>query len=144
MSKLDVFEKYGFDEALETEGVWRYLATNADGSQDLDGPALLIAAFGNEESQQVTVELRDRHLKELEAKTPEAKKLSRQLLVQMLARTILLGWKNLTMAGEDVTYSQESAIKLLNFRRFREQVIGLALDEGAYRAKVAEEDVKNS
>lgn len=131
---MDLFAKFGFDDTLETKGVWC----------DLGDGSCLIARFGNEKHQQTMVELRTAYKKELEADTPESQKLSRDLLIRTLVNTIVLDWKGMSYGGKELPYTPENATKVLQHREFREWVIGQALNADHYRATVLEEDLGNS
>jgi hypothetical protein len=131
---MDLFDDYGFDDTLETQGVWKPLKDSA----------FLLARFGNERHQQLMVELRTQYKEELAAQTPEGKKLQRDLLIKTLVDSILLNWKNVSYGGQPLEYSKEAATKVLQHRQFREWVIGTSMDEDSYRAALLEDDVKNS
>lgn len=131
---LDIFTTYATDEKLEVEGAWRVLQGDA---------RLLLARSGNEKYVKKLNELYTLHQQKLDEKTPEADKLSRDLMNDVLATTILVGWENLSYKGKLIEYSVENAKMLLSHSEFRDKVAAMAQDVEAYRAKLEEEQLGN-
>ncbi|MCY1561171.1 hypothetical protein D9M68_983980 [compost metagenome] len=64
-------------------------------------------------------------------------------MVDAMARTLLLGWKNLGFRGQPLEYSVDNAKLLLSVKDFRELVLKHANDAETYRVVVEEEAAKN-
>ena len=134
---MEFYTIYGFDEKLENDGVWMTL------DPESEKPAkVLVGALNSERYQQAVFKLRQANLEALTA-NPDSDALAKSLMVEAMAETILLGWENVTFNGEELVYSKDNAMKLLQFRQFRETVMIFAMERENYRAKVAEADAKN-
>lgn len=132
---LDIFTTFATDEKLEVEGTWR----------DLQGGArLLLARAGNDRYNKKLNELYTLHQEKLTGKTPEADKLNKDLMNEVLATTILVGWENLSYKRQPIQYSVENAKMLLSHGEFRDKVVAMAQDVEAYRAKLEDEQLGNS
>ena len=130
---MDVFKTYAVDEAREEAGAW----------MELGDAELLIARGNNPRFTRLFTRLVKQHKRILDSQTEEADKLAQRLHVQALAETVLLGWKNLQYQGEEITYSHENAIKLLNHKEFYAQVIRLSDDLEAFKLYQDKELEKN-
>lgn len=132
---MDIFDEFATDEKLEIEGAW----IDYD-----DKTQFLIAREYNDHFQRVFSETQEKHARELKAKTDAAKKLSGRLMIEIMAKTILLGWKGpVKVRGVAIEYSFENAVKLLEFKGFRGWVASQAGNEGNYKAQAEEADAKN-
>ena len=136
---MDVLKKHGFDEDLEVNGVWKPLPEG-------EGVELLVARWQNMAFQTMMMEARAPHqdaLRNGDVATQE--KVKREVLIEVCAKTILLGWRGpLTYGGVPLEYSYENAKKVLALRGFREEVVILAMEDEAYRLKIEAEEAKNS
>jgi hypothetical protein len=80
----------------------------------------------------------------LDSKGPEAEKRSDEIYVEVLSKTVLLGWKGTIMyKGEPMPYSRENAIKLLKLKDFRNRVIEVAGEFEHFKLVKDSEDEKN-
>jgi hypothetical protein len=131
---LDIFTTFATDEKLEVEGVWRALQGDS---------RLLLARSGNERYIKKLNDLYTLHQQKLSEKTPEAEKLNRDLMNEVIASTILLGWENLSYKRKPIAYSVENAKMLLAHSEFRDKVVAMAQDMDAYRAKLEDEQLGN-
>lgn len=132
---MDIFDAFATDEKLEVEGAW----IDYD-----DKTKFLIAREYNDHFQRVFSETQEKHARALKGKTEEAKKLSGKLMVEIMAKTILLGWEGpVKVRGVPVEYSFENAVKLLEFKGFRGWVANQASNEANYKASAEAEDAKN-
>lgn len=123
--KMDILATYVTDEKLETEGTWFPLSKTAK---------LLIARSGN-----------PNYVKVLRAKMKEAQldlstgdeadQLAEMVIIDVLAETVLLGWKGITHKGVDVPFSRETARTYLKVPEFRRKVVALSENFESYRAK---------
>lgn len=121
---LDVFNEYATKEHLENDGTW----------VELGDAKFLIARTGNKRYVRKLSKAVDRHKKLLDRKDDAADKLSDQIMVDVIAETILLGWQGVSFKGETMPYSLENAKTLLAIKDFRRQIVELADDFDAYKA----------
>lgn len=130
---MDIFESFATDEKLEVEGSWFPLTTKS---------SVLVGREGN---TRYSARLRDAFSKnqiDLDAGGKDADNLADMLVVEVMADTILLGWKGLSYKGKAVEYSPEMARTMLRIKDFRKKVVEFSRTFAAYQAK-AEEEQKN-
>jgi hypothetical protein len=128
---MDVFEQYATDETKEVEGVWCELG---------DGASVLVARAGNRRYSRLLGREIERNQRALDAKGDASDELSDKIVIDVMAQTILLDWKNLTFKREPLAYSTDNARKLLSVKDFRQHVSKLSNDFDAYR--VAQENAQ--
>ncbi len=124
---MDIIATFSTDEALETQGKWFPLSKTAK---------VLVARAGN-----------DNYLEALRAKMQEAQldltagkeaeKLAEDLIIEVMADTILLGWEGLKSGDKLVPYSREQARSYLRIKDFRKKISAFSDNFEAYR-KAAE------
>jgi len=137
---MDVFTQYATDEVKEAEGVWDCLGRD----DDPKAPALLIARSGNKKYTKMITQQVEKHQRELDLKNDAADELSDQLMIEVMARTILLGWKNLEFKGQPLEVSIENAKLLLSVKDFRKLVARKSDDIERYRVAHEVEQGKDS
>lgn len=137
---MDIHALFATDESgVEISGVWRQYG-------DVE---FLIARAGNKKYGDLLGELVTQNKPALDAKGEEANKLSDRLLIEVMAKTILLGWrhrnpeKQVEWKGEPVAYSVSTAQEMLALKDFRRLVAGWSEDMDQYRLKKLEEQQKN-
>lgn len=122
---MDVYTAFATDETLETEGKWFPLSKTA---------SVKVARSGNAKYvEMLRARLKDAQL-DLMA-TKEADELAESILVDVMAETVLLGWKGLTFQGDDLPVNAASARKLLAVKDFRRKVSGFSENFEAFRVK---------
>lgn len=131
---MDIFNSYATDENLENNGT----------DFPLGDATLLIARAGNRKySREITKAVEKRRV-ELDQGGPDATdaaaeaagKVSDEIMVDVMARTILLGWGgNFTFKGAPMAYSEANARTVLAVKDFRKHVASLAESMEAYKAK---------
>jgi len=131
---IDVFEKYATDEKKEISGAEVSLG---------GGTTILVARLNNDNHAARIHELCELNREILDNDDEEARKLDKDLFIQVLAETVLLGWKNLSYKGKKLTYSKSNAMTLLAMRDFRNMVIAEASKFDNFKAKAEESDIKN-
>lgn len=134
---LDVFKKYAVNLDAEVDGVWRHL----------HGADFLIARSGNKNFNKALTEAYEKNREALEAGGDKADELAEQVMLGVMADTVILDWKNVGLKGKELPYSRENVIKLLSMpelRDFRIEIMNLAEDAEAYRLKEEAEQTKNS
>lgn len=137
---LDIFETFASDEIAEVEGVWVNLIAATDTEPE---SAILVARDGNTECEQLVEQLMARHADELIEDGPDRAALNRKIEIEVTARTILKGWKNLRYSKEPIDYSYENAVKLLQHKDFRNLVLFHARQRAAYMQKLEDTVAKN-
>ena len=123
---LDIFAKYATDESLEANGTWREIGGGAE---------LLVARAGNKAYSKLLTKLVENSRKVLDLNDDVADAKSDEIMVAVMANTVLLDWKGISFKGEDLPYSVENAKKLLAIKDFRKVVSGFSEDLSAFRAK---------
>lgn len=133
---FDIFDQYATDENAEVSGAWFPL-----GPKDQDGrqPRLLIGRSGNSEFNKMFASEVDKHQAEMAV---NAEGVGLQIAIEVLAKTILLGWENITYKRKPIEYSHANAKMLLAHRDFREQVERFAREREAFKAKLEDEQGK--
>ncbi len=133
---FDLKTQFETNEQLEIDGVWEDL--------DDEGAGLLIARVGNKAYlkayQKVPIGVR----RQLDSGSlPEG--MGENIVCKLLARTILLDWRNLANDGEEIPYNYENALKMLtSYKDFRDLVWTISTDQSRFREEALEEEAKNS
>lgn len=130
---MDIFKLYATDEAVEVSGAWKEIGP---------GAKILVARAGNDEYAAAIQTEVDTHRLQLELGGKAGKRVNDEIMVRVMARTILKGWEGLTFKGEVVTYSYENACRLLALKEFRALVLEIAGDIENFRIKEEEEQGK--
>lgn len=130
---MDVFAAYATDEKKELEGVWSDIG---------DGAQLLVARAGNRKYARLLGSQIEKHQRALDTKNDAADELSDKILAEVMAQTVLLGWKNIKFKGSELSYSVDNAKMLLAVKDFRSLVSRLSNDFDSYRVAQEEAQVK--
>lgn len=123
---LDIFAKYATDESLENNGTWREIGGGAE---------LLIGRSGNKQYAKLLTKLVEQSRKVLDLGDDVADAKSEEIMTEVLAKTVLLGWKDVEFKGKKLEYSTDNAKMLLKVKDFRRLVVGLSEELDAFRAK---------
>lgn len=127
---MDVFASYATDEVAEVEGRWFPLDKKTK---------VLVARTGNPNYlKAIRQRMKDAQV-DTEDQSDENEKLVSDLVVETMAETILLGWKSLTMKGEDLPYSKANAIKVLSVKGFRTRISSIADKLDSFKVKEEKE-----
>ena len=127
---MDVFASYATDEVAEVEGRWFPLDKKTK---------VLVARTGNPNYlKAIRQRMKDAQI-DTEDQSDENEKLVSDLVVETMAETILLGWKSLTMKGEDLPYSKANAIKVLSVKGFRTRISSIADKLDSFKVKEEKE-----
>jgi hypothetical protein len=121
---LDIFAEYATNDNLENDGTW----------MEVGDAKFLIARSGNKKYTRKLTKAVDRHKKQLDRKDDAADKLSDEIMIGVIAETILLGWEGVAYQGKELPYSLENAKMLLSIKDFRRQIMELADDFDAFKA----------
>lgn len=131
---MDLKKMFAVDEQKENNGVWLEIG---------EGASLLIARTGNEHYNKLLEKLQKPHRAAI-ARNKLSNEVAKTIMIELVAKTVLLGWKNIEYGGEKLEYSYENAKMLLTeLKDFRELVSDLAREEANFRAIEEEEEIKN-
>ena len=132
---VDLFNEFAINETLSQDGVWVHYSGDV---------SFLIARAGNRNYRKVAQHLYQKHSRLLESKTDAANEKLTEIVVESMARGILLGWKgDLQFQGKPLPYSMENARTLLKLERLRDLIDGYSKDEQQFAAVQEEEDEEN-
>ena len=128
---LDIFAEF----AVTDDGVWVPFKGDVE---------FLIARYNNPKFKRRLGYFYEKHRRVLEGKGDAAEQKSNEVMAQVLAETILLGWKGkVRFQGQMMEYSVANAAKMLAVQTFREWVIQQAQDSQAYKAVQDDKDAEN-
>lgn len=133
LAAFDLYDEFATDAALETGGAWVTRGT----------ARFLIARDGNENFADAIAKAFSENEEGIKGDTPEAKELSASLMRGVLAKTILLGWENVSYKKQPLVYSVENAAEMLKHSEFRTWVRQESLKRDHYKAKAEEAAEKN-
>lgn len=123
---MDIFDTYATDENLERDGAWVELSPTAK---------LKVARSNTAEYAKLLNKLADERRPELDLGGDVAEQVSTEILVEVMAQTILRDWQGLTFKKVPMPYSVENAKKLLGVRDFRVRVAQISDERAHYRIK---------
>jgi len=129
---MDILNSFATDEKLETEGKVFPLSKTA---------SIKVARSGNPKY----VSLLRQKMSEAQLDLvggDEADQLAESILIDVMAETILVGWKGIVEGGLEVPYSVSKAKEYLKVKDFRRKVASLSENFEAFKLK-AEVDQKN-
>lgn len=131
---LDIFAQFATDESKEESGVWVEIGGDAE---------LLIARAGNKKYNKMIAREYEKNKKALDLKGDAADALSEQIMIKVMASTILLGFKNIIWKGKEAQYSVALAEEMLKVKDFRKLVAGYSETQEQYKIEAEEEVAKN-
>lgn len=124
---FDVFSQFATDENLENNGTVFPLGK---------GASVTVARAGNAAYAKLLNKLVEQNRVALDAEDEASEELSKSIMIDVYAKTILLGWKNLSFKGEDMgEYTVERAKTLLSIKDFRVHIDKLSNNIDAYKVK---------
>lgn len=130
---LDIFAQFATDESLENNGTWFPIG---------DDSRVLVARSDNRAYAKMLTKLVEQGRKTLDLGGEVADKKSDEIMIEVMANTILLGWESLSFKGEDLEYSVENAKTLLSVKDFRKLIAQFADDTAAFKMKAEVEQGK--
>lgn len=123
------------DETREVEGVWRDLPK---------GAAVKVGRWQNDEFQKMMRRKFKSNRVMLEQDDDISDKVSLDILVEVMAHTILKDVRNLKFGGSVIEkYTPAIGVKLLKVKDFRDKVRAFAEDVNVYRVKQEDDAVKS-
>lgn len=123
---LDIFAQFATDESLEDNGAWFEIG---------GGASVLVARSGNRKYAKMLTKEVERNKKVLDLNDDAADKKSEEIMIAVIAETILLGWKDIVFKKEALEYSIPNAKKLLAVKDFRKAIGQFADDVSAFKFK---------
>jgi hypothetical protein len=131
---MDIFESFATDESKENEGVWTDI-----------GPAakLKLARSGNRKYARLLSRKVEAAGRTLDLKNDQSDDMSDQIMIEVLANTVLLGWDGITYKGQALPYSLDNAKMLLGVKDFRSLVVKLSSDIDTYKKAKEDAAIKN-
>lgn len=128
---LDIFAEFATDEVAEDKGTWFPYGKTA---------RFLVARSGNRAySKALAVAVQERRV-DLQSADPEfAQKVSDEIMTEVIASTLLLGWEGVGYKKKPIDYTPENARELLKHREFRKFVASCADSTMAFRAQEEQE-----
>ena len=134
---IDLFSAFATDTNAEEQGTYTVLPGCGD-------TEFLIARENNPTYNRLLTKLLKQNKVKLDSKGPEAEKVAEGLMVEVMSKSVLLGWKgNILFKGVETTYSRDAAVQLLQIKDFRNKVSEVARDMETFRAVKEAEDEKN-
>jgi hypothetical protein len=131
---MDIFDVYATDETAEVEGRWFPLDKKTK---------VLVARTGNANYLKAIRQRMKAAQIDTEDQSDDNEKLVTDLIIETMAETVLLGWKGMSMKGEELTYSKTNAMKALAVKGFRARISSIADKLESFRVK-EEEDQGNA
>lgn len=132
---MDLVKAFSTDKSLELNGVWVPLGDSAE---------LLIARLNNPEYRKSFESHITRYKSAVEKGTLD-EETAKTILIEVMAKTILLDWKGLTWNEEEFPYSYENAVKVLTeLDDFRDFVTSNAERMNNFKSVQRAAAVKNS
>lgn len=130
--------------------LYNLYATNATQEEEgkdfpLAGNLFKIARSGNKTYNRLMVSLYETHKFTLDKKGPEADACGDQIIIEIMSKSILLGWRDpiVWKDGELLEYSSANAAKILALKEFRKDINRLAENFQNFLAVTEAIDEKN-
>ena len=137
MSSVDLFAAFAVDTAQEQDGT----LTELPGCGDTK---FLIAREGNKNYSKLLQRLVKQNRAVLDSKGAAAEAKSDELMVEVLAKTILIGWEGeISYKGKMYPYTVDAAKMLLAHKDFRANVVGVSSNMETFKLVKDAEDAKN-
>lgn len=128
-------DSYNIDDKLSVEGKWVPIGKNAE---------LKIARLNNESYREFIKKKLKPYKSAMRAGAVDDDLLN-AVVIQAMARHVLLDWKGLKEKGKPLVYSIEECERVLKEKeQFRELVAALANDADLFREAELEDGTKNS
>jgi hypothetical protein len=127
---LDIFDAFATDPELELKGKWFKLGKKA---------RVRVARDGNDNYNEEFKRLFEEHSLALADGGPAADALAADIMLQVQAKTILVGWEGLSFQGKPVEYSVEMAKTMLAVKDFRKKILAMSREFDNFRVKAEEQ-----
>jgi len=137
MSAIDLFSAFATDDTAEQKGT----KTQLPGAGDTN---FYVARDNNKAYIKLLQQRVKQNRAVLDSKGDAAEAKSDEIIIEVMAKTILLGWDGTVMyKGKPLEYSVDNAKVLLSHKEFRAVVNKVAADMEVFKVVKDEEDVKN-
>ena len=137
MSSIDLFSAFAVNTAQEQEGT----PTQLPGCGDT---MFKIAREGNKNYGKLLQKLVKQNRPVLDSKGDAAEAKSDEILIEVMAKTILIGWDGeINYKGKAYAYSVDAAKMLLAHKDFRANVMTVSSNMETFKVVKDEEDTKN-
>lgn len=134
---IDLFSAFATDNTVEQEGTKTQLPNAGD-------TLFIVARMPNKNYSKLIQKQVKMNRAVLDSKGDAAAKMSDSILINVMAKTVLLGWEGeITYNGKKYAYSEDAAKMLLAHNDFRETVSKVASDMDTFKLVKDEEDEKN-
>lgn len=128
---IDLFNEFATNTEAEEKGVWQEFAP---------GTKFLIARSTNKHYSRALTKAFEKNRATLSRTSDAAEAMSEDIMIGVIARTILLDWEGVVYKGKPLEYSFENARELLSHKDFRRWVMSKAEDLDSYKAVQEAED----
>ena len=128
---IDLFNEFATNTEAEEKGVWQEFAP---------GTKFLIARSTNKHYSRALTKAFEKNRATLSRTSDAAEAMSEDIMIGVIARTILLDWEGVVYKGKPMEYSFENARELLSHKDFRRWVMSKAEDLDSYKAVQEAED----
>ena len=125
---IDLFDEFAANPTTEEEGAWEEYA---------EGIRFRIARATNKNYTRALTKAYEKNRRILDGKGDASETMSEEIMVGVMARTLLLDWEGVVFKKEPLPYSLENARMMLGMKDFRRWVMDKANDFD--RFKVAQE-----
>lgn len=132
---MDISKNFVTNEKAEVEG--REISLG-------EGAKVQLARWQNKKFSRMIKKQHEAHDAVLKQEGDEAEARGEQILVDVMANTVLLGWSGIEWEGKKLEYSTANAAKLLAVKDFRKVIIEHCSNFNNYLASREEEFAKNS
>ena len=135
---VNLFSTFGTDKEAEKKGTYTTLPNCGD-------TEFLVARAGNAGYKRTLNSLYKRHRAVIDSKGEAAEAKSDEILAEVYAKHILLGWKGTipNQENKQVAYSYDVALELLKMNDFRAVVEAVSQDFNTFKTEDDKEDLKN-
>lgn len=131
---MDIFNNYTSDPVKERNGVEIQIGQDA---------FVTIARAGGKAYSRLLTKLWGDSKYVLDRKDAEAEARSDEILIEVMAKTVLLGWRGIKYKGDVLPYSEENAKLLLAIPDFRTQISRFSEDFSRFQLAVEVADEAN-
>jgi hypothetical protein len=130
----DIRKLFGTNKQAEIEGKWNDIG---------DGIELLVARIGNPQYQKEFMRISKPHRRSLRRGTLNDE-VAERLLIKVMAKNILLGWRGLKEDDVEIEYSYTEAVRVLTeYKDLRDIVSDIANEMDSFKDEDEEEGKKN-
>lgn len=135
---FDINENYGFNKDLADDGAKMIL--------DPDGKEyFVVRRTPNPEYRRLLSQKYRRHERLVKKKSKDADALAEKLMAEVVAATVLIGWKGVGQAGKSIPYSEKAALDLLmKFPELKTDIIEFSGDLSNYQNEEDFVEIKKS